>query len=205
MLLQNLQHIANEILHFLKTLQEQVSFSLNIEFRQKYNLLMIRKATLKDISTILLITKACAKSMIEKGIYQWNEHYPNKNALINDVARNELYVLEVNENIIGSIVISNLMDGEYEPIKWLTKNENNIYIHRLAIHPGNQRKGFAQVLMDFAEKFAIENNYSSIRLDTFSQNKRNQKFYELRGYKRLGDIFFPKQSKYPFHCYELVL
>ena len=98
-----------------------------------------------------------------------------------------------------------LLDEEYIPVKWLTPNKNNIYIHRLAIHPNLQGKGYAQQLMDFAEQFAIENNYSSIRLDTFSQNKRNQKFYELRGYKRLGDIYFPKQSEFPFHCYELVL
>lgn len=97
------------------------------------------------------------------------------------------------------------MDKEYVPVNWLTKNENNIYIHRLAVHPKSQGKGYAQQLMGFAEDYAIENSYSSIRLDTFSQNKRNQKFYELRGYKRLGDIYFLKQSKYPFHCYELVL
>ena len=97
------------------------------------------------------------------------------------------------------------MDEEYIPIDWLTPNTNNIYIHRLAIHPDAQGQGFAKELMDFAEHYAIEKNYNSIRLDTFSQNKRNQKFYELRGYKRLGDIFFPKQSEFPFHCYELVL
>jgi ribosomal protein S18 acetylase RimI-like enzyme len=59
--------------------------------------------------------------------------------------------------------------------------------------------------MDFAEQHAIENNYTSIRLDTFSKNKRNQLFYELRGYKKLEDIYFPKQSEFPFNCYELVL
>ena len=59
--------------------------------------------------------------------------------------------------------------------------------------------------MDFAENFAKEHNALSVRLDTFSQNKRNQKFYETRGYKRLGDIYFPKQSNHPFHCFELVL
>ncbi len=166
---------------------------------------MIRKATLTDIESIAIMTKACAKVMIAKGIYQWNEHYPNKIAFINDIKRNELYVLEHDRKVKGSIVISTLMDEEYIHIKWLTKNENNIYIHRLAIHPELQGKGCAQKLMDYAKQFAIENNYSSIRLDTFSQNKRNQKFYELRGYKRLGDIYFPKQSEYPFHCYELVL
>ena len=166
---------------------------------------MIRKGTLQDITAIMAMTKACAKAMIANGIYQWNEHYPNKEAFIKDVNRQELYVLVKESSVVGTVVMSTLMDEEYIPIKWLTQNDNNLYIHRLAIHPDHQGKGFAQKLMDFAESYAIDNNYTSIRLDTFSQNKRNQKFYELRSYKRLGDIFFPKQSEYPFHCYELVL
>ena len=166
---------------------------------------MIRKAVKKDIDAILNITKACAAYMIEHGIFQWNEHYPNLLAFENDVARNELFVLEIDNEIRGCIVISTLMDEEYQPVKWLTNNENNVYIHRLAVHPKLQGKGYAQQLMSFAENYAIENNYSSIRLDTFSQNKRNQRFYEQRGYQKLDDIYFPKQSGHPFHCYELVL
>ncbi|NJX17164.1 GNAT family N-acetyltransferase, partial [Tamlana crocina] len=65
---------------------------------------------------------------------------------------------------------------------------------------GNGRK-----LMDFAEAFAKEHGYVSVRLDTFSKNERNQRFYEARGYKRLGNIYFPKQSEHPFYCYEKVL
>lgn len=166
---------------------------------------MIRKARLTDIDTILVITRSCARYMTAQGIHQWNEHYPNKQAFINDVKRNELYVLEDQNNIIGSLVVSSLMDEEYLAIQWLTPNDNNVYIHRVAIDPEHQGQGNAQKLMAFAEQFARDNNYSSIRLDTFSQNQRNQKFYELRGYKKLGDIYFPKQSEHPFYCYELVL
>lgn len=166
---------------------------------------MIRKATLNDIDSIIEITRACARYMIARNIFQWNEHYPNRAPFENDVKRDELYVLEVENTIIGCIAISIVMDNEYVPIKWLTPNENNIYIHRLAIYPKHQGNGYAQELMNFAEKFSIEKNYTSVRLDTFSQNNRNQKFYELRGYQKLGDIFFPKQSKHPFYCYELVL
>ena len=166
---------------------------------------MIRKAEETDIESILSITKACANTMIAKGIYQWNDYYPNYTAFKTDVERKELYVLVNQSEIVGCIAISTFMDQEYNSINWLTESSNNIYIHRLAIHPSHQGKGFAQQLMDFAERFTIENNYTSIRLDTFSQNRRNQNFYELRGYKRLGDIYFPKQSEYPFHCYELVL
>lgn len=164
---------------------------------------MIRKATIDDIDSIMQVTKACALFMISNNIFQWNEYYPTKAAFVKDVERNELYVIEIKQAILGCIVISTFMDEEYKPINWLTEH-NNIYIHRLAIHPDAQGKGYAQQLMNFAETYAKENNYNSVRLDTFSQNKRNQKFYEQRGYKRLGDIYFPKQSEFPFYCYELV-
>lgn len=166
---------------------------------------MIRKGTSQDINTLVSLTKACAAAMISNGIYQWNNFYPNKNAFIADLKRNELYVLEVGNLLIGCITISTFMDDIYRPVSWLTPNKNNIYIHRLAVHPNHQGKGCAQQLMDYAEAYAIKNNYASIRLDTFSQNPRNQKFYELRGYKKLEDIYFPKQSEFPFYCYELIL
>ena len=170
----------------------------------KVTIKMIRKATENDIGRIIEITRACAKHMISNGVFQWNEHYPNRAAFINDVDRQELYVLEIENEVIGCIVISTFMDEEYVPVKWLTPNKNNIYIHRLAVYPQCQGQGYAQALMHFAENFARVHKYNSIRLDTFSKNSRNQKFYELRGYQKLDDIYFPKQSNYPFHCYELI-
>lgn len=166
---------------------------------------MIRPAKISEIPDILTITGACAADMIKKGIYQWNEHYPSQEVFEKDIDRGELYVVEDKKQLIGTIVISTFMDAEYKPIVWLTDNTNNVYIHRIAVHPDFQGKGFAQKLMDFAENYAKENGFISIRLDTFSQNKSNQKFYETRGYEKLGDIYLPKQSEYPFHCYELVL
>lgn len=166
---------------------------------------MIRHAKLSEIDQILSITKACAVKMISENIFQWNEHYPNKKAFENDINRNELYVLLDSKKVIGCIVISSEKDEEYEKINWLTKDGTNYYIHRLAVHPNFQHKGKAKELMDFAEDYVKKNNALSVRLDTFSQNKRNQRFYENRGYQRLGNIHFPKQSEFPFYCYELDL
>ena len=167
---------------------------------------MIRRAKISEIPDILAICKSCAASMILNGIYQWNEHYPSATAFENDIERNELYVLDEDQKVIGSIVISTHIDEEYKPVKWLVSNsKKSVYIHRLSIDPNHQGKGHAQKLMNFAENHAKENGFVSVRLDTFSQNKRNQRFYEKRGYQRLEDIFYPNQSEYPFHCYELVL
>ena len=166
---------------------------------------MICNATSKDIDTLLEITSACALHMKSKGIFQWNEHYPSREAFEMDTARKELYLFKINEKTVGCVVISTLMDEEYKPIDWLTENGDNVYIHRLAVHPKYQGQGIARKLMDFAEEKSKKENKTSVRLDTFSKNLRNQKFYEQRGYKRLGNIYFPKQSEFPFYCYELVL
>ncbi|WP_405209055.1 GNAT family N-acetyltransferase [Aquimarina sp. LLG6339-5] len=166
---------------------------------------MIRKAIPSDLDPIHKLTQSCAKAMMAKEIYQWNEHYPTRSRFEKDIELQELYLLEEENLIKGIIVITELMDDEYIPIEWITENKNNIYIHRLAVHPDYWGKGYAQELMSWAEAYAKNNNYISVRLDTFSENKRNQKFYETRGYKKLGNIFFPKQSEHPFYCYELVL
>lgn len=172
---------------------------------------MIRLAKPSEIEEIITITRACATHMIDQKILQWNEHYPNYSAFEQDVRRSELYVLTVKSNtnsseeIIGCITISSEKDAVYDPVTWMTAEGKHFYIHRLAIHPRHQRRGYAKQLMDFAENYAREHKATSIRLDTFSANKRNQRFYEARGYTKLEAIYFPKQSDLCFYCYELPL
>jgi ribosomal protein S18 acetylase RimI-like enzyme len=96
-------------------------------------------------------------------------------------------------------------DPHYNKVKWITPDGHNLYIHRLAVHPKNQKQGIARQMMDFAENFGKKKGMESIRLDTFSQNPRNIKFYRKRGYKKLGDVYFSKQSKDPFHCFEKLI
>lgn len=167
--------------------------------------MLIEKATYSDLEACLLITRSCADEMIKKGIFQWNETYPSKNILHKDIELHQLWKLTKNNTIIGIVVLTKIEDEEYKPVKWLTGNGNNLYVHRLAVHPTYQGQGYAQKLMSFAEKYAVNNNYNSIRLDTFSQNIRNQKFYQKRGYVKLAAIFFPNQSEHPFYCYEKIL
>ncbi|HSM63037.1 MAG TPA: GNAT family N-acetyltransferase, partial [Gillisia sp.] len=105
----------------------------------------------KDLQEIKSLTEACAIAMQEKGIFQWNEHYPSLEKLKADIEKRELFVLKDQDQILGIIVLTNVMDKEYIPIHWLTKNSNNLYVHRLAVHPLVWGKGYGQKLMDFAE------------------------------------------------------
>lgn len=166
---------------------------------------MIRLAEKKDLEEIYSLTKACAVDMISKDIYQWNENYPSEEKLSTDIERGELYCIDADSKIAGIIIITEIEDEEYQGVKWLESDGNCVYVHRLAVHPEFQGKGYAQQLMDFAESYASAMGYSSVRLDTFSQNKRNNVFYSRRGYVKLDDIYFLNQSEDPFHCYELII
>ena len=166
---------------------------------------MIQKVEIIDLLEIFELTKSCGKYLADKGIFQWNEFYPSLAVLEKDIAFNQIYKLTIEYKIVGIIVLTVIEDIEYKSVHWISKNSPNLYIHRLAVHPNFQQLGYAQKLMDFAEQFATENGYKSVRLDTFSGNARNMKFYEQRNYTKLEPIYFPKQSELPFYCYELLL
>ena len=99
-------------------------------------------------------------------------------------------------------MFSTVMDDFYTDVDWLTPDAKQLYVHRLAVHPASQGQGIARALMDFCEALAKEKNCLSVRLDTFSQNPRNNRFYQARQYQQVGQVFFAQKSKHPFYCYE---
>ncbi|MBJ34492.1 MAG: GNAT family N-acetyltransferase [Flavobacteriaceae bacterium] len=143
--------------------------------------------------------------MQNRGIFQWNENYPSSEIFKKDIDSNSLYVYMIKSKILGCIMISLNKDDVYNHVKWLTEDEKNLYVHRLAVDPKYQKKGIGRSLMNFAENYARNNGLKSIRLDTFSENERNNRFYKSRKYIQLNDVYFPNQSKFPFHCYEKIL
>ena len=166
---------------------------------------MIRKAKPEDVKRIKEITAACAAHMIAQGIFQWNENYPALDVLTKDVAAGDVYVFEVEQQPVATVMFSFTMDDFYAEVDWLTPNQKQLYVHRLAVHPDYQGKGIARKLMDFGEAYAKENNCLSVRLDTFSKNPRNNRFYKARNYQQLGQVFFAQKSPHPFYCFEKVL
>jgi len=166
---------------------------------------MIRRAEETDLPTLKEITDACAADMKKRGIFQWNETYPNIAVFKKDLEDETLYVYAFQNSVVGCIMFSEEKEVLYNQIQWLTPDEKNLYVHRLAVHPHYQKQGIGRKLMAFAEAYAEKNQYTSLRLDTFSKNQRNIRFYTARDYKKLGDVYFLKQSNDPFHCFEKVI
>jgi ribosomal protein S18 acetylase RimI-like enzyme len=154
----------------------------------------IQKALPENLQEVIQFYKLCKADMDRQGIHQWTDKYPNKKIFSEDIKKRNLYLLLKEETLIGAINISEEQEKEYAALGWKFGNEKIVVIHRLAISPKEQGKGYAQLLMNFAEDYALINAYQSIRLDVYSQNARGIKFYQKRDYFLRGMLRFPNRE-----------
>ena len=161
----------------------------------------IRKLVSSDVEPAFEIICASRDHMNKNGIPQWNEKYPLKSTIEQDVEKEEIFGFFVKGLIRGIIVINEHQDPEYQEIQWVHHTHPIGVIHRLAVDPTFQNQGIAGKLMDFAEARFLKNKFSSIRLDAFAQNEVALRFYDKRAYQRRGSVLFPFRS-IPFHCFE---
>lgn len=159
----------------------------------------ILKAKIEHLTTIMNIVKNSIIHMESKGIYQWDNIYPNEEVIDNDIDEENLYVY-FDENIIkGIIVLNEHEDKAYESVNWKYNLGSHFVIHRLCVEPNYQGKGIARMLVQFAENYGKKNGYESIRLDAFVQNEGACKLYEKSGYDKVGIVTFRKGE---FYCFE---
>ena len=161
----------------------------------------IQLSNINSAEQIFKIFENCKSAMELEKIFQWTDSYPNLDIIINDIKNSDLYELRIDGELLGVICFNIKQDPQYEIIDWVDKNGKVLIIHRLAINPLFQNQGLAKALMTFAEDFALINNFTSIRLDAFSGNKKGLKIYEGRRYLKRGEINFPGRNL-PFFCYE---
>lgn len=167
---------------------------------------MISNGKPEELDAILALTRACGKHMRENGIDQWDENYPDRESLKRDIASNTLFAYRENGAVLGIVVLNETQDHEYAEVDWSTsETDRNLVVHRLAVSPNHQGKGIARKIMDFAEDWAKKQAFDAIRLDTFSQNPRNQRFYKNRGYSELGSVYLSYKKDHPYFCYELII
>lgn len=67
-----------------------------------------------------------------------------------------------------------------------------IEIDNVILDSKHQSKGYGNILLNYIEKWAIENDCETIELNTYVQNSRSHKFYFNNNYKILGFHFQKK-------------
>ncbi|MGI8314750.1 GNAT family N-acetyltransferase [Halobacillus mangrovi] len=160
------------------------------------------KANIEMIEEINKIYLNCRDALLEQGILQWDEFYPNK-AYFHECIENEfLNVLMENNSILGHVVLSEWQSEEWKVINWEKKNPT--IIHSLMINPLVQGRGLGPVLVKLCEEYAMDNGYDSVRLDAFSNNAKVLYLYKKLGYQKRGSVFFKSKpiGHQEYICFE---
>ncbi|MEC4052947.1 GNAT family N-acetyltransferase [Myroides odoratimimus] len=162
---------------------------------------MIKPIDITDLSQTLHVLEEVKQHMLSQGIDQWDESYPNKDIISNDIQKKQAYIYTENEQILAYMVLNEEYDVEYNDLRW-TSPTPFIVIHRLFVSPKAQGKGISSKMILFAEQYAKDNNYASIRFDAYTLNTTANAVYTKKGYQLVGTVQFRKGV---FNCYEKTL
>ncbi|MNO27808.1 putative acetyltransferase [compost metagenome] len=164
----------------------------------------IRNAQREEIGEIMELIAKCVQVMQNGGSDQWDESYPNKEVISEDMDKGTLYAYEEQGAIAGIIVLDEEQAEQYGAIDWEQEQGPHLIMHRLAVHPEVQGKGIARKLIAFAEEHAQSGGYTSIRLDTYAKNAKALALYPSLGYEYRGVVDFPGRTA-NFPVFEKVL
>lgn len=101
-----------------------------------------------------------------------------------------LFVATENEKIIGSIILRHEPEPAYLTATWQRELDyKNIFvIHTFVVSPEKLNNGIGKTLLEFAERYAKENNVKALRLDVYENNIPAIKLYEKCGYKYIDTV-----------------
>ena len=154
--------------------------------------LTFRKAKESDLTELLLLYKSVVKNMIESGINQWSDEYPNKEVLSEDISKGELTLALFEDEICGAFVMNEFADEDYYKADWKYPDLRWCVIHRLCVSPAIHRRGLATKMMECAETEARRQGFESIHLDTFSGNPKAMALYHKLGFNDVGEAFWAR-------------
>lgn len=125
------------------------------------------------------------------GINQWQgKEKPNLNDFTNLEDNKIIYVLEDEKEIVSTLIIYD-HDDDYENNlhgKW-NSPKPYLALHRIATLNSQTKKGYGRKIIEFAESYARENNFKSVRIDTHRENKSMQSLLNSLGYSYVGIVY----------------
>ena len=154
--------------------------------------MIIRKAKIQDISLIAKIYDEICDAQDEGKLkVSWIRGvYPTKDTAMAALERDDLFVMEVNNKIVGTAVIDqNQMDSYYgADWRFPAEDHNVMVLHTLAISPAVGRKGYGSAFVKYYEEYAREKGCFYLRMDTNAINKTARALYKKLGYEEIGII-----------------
>lgn len=164
----------------------------------------VRPATGGDLPALCALLARAVADMNAGGNPQWDGDYPALNHYSHALEAGELYAA-VGENgaLMGAAVFNTVEAPEYAPLPWSVPCPA-LVIHKLVVDPACQRQGVGSALFDYGVRLGRRMRLASLRLDTYTLNRRMQALILKQGFTPVGHVHFDRLPL-PYPCFELLL
>ena len=162
---------------------------------------IFRRAVSSDLERIMEIIAQAKRQMLAMGSDQWQNGYPSKESILQDLERGCGYVLE--RDSMGVVAYGAVVfDGEaaYKALQghWLTKSESYVVVHRLAVADEAKHQGVATEFMRRVEGVASIEGVEGFRIDTHRQNAYMLQLLEKMGFLMCGRVAYGEEQRLAF-------
>ena len=151
-----------------------------------------RRAVEGDMDALLVILDEAKAYLKESGVNQWQEGYPNREALLEDMELGRGWVFDCVDDgaVAGYACISMTPELCYRQIDgaWLTEGENYAVIHRAMAAARYRGTRLAAEMFSFAAELASGMGKVSVRVDTHRDNRAMNRLCEKLGYQLCGVV-----------------
>jgi len=153
-----------------------------------------RPAEESDFEQVCALFAQAVGQMRQQGVDQWDERYPSREILLEDIRKGQMLLLTIDGKIASAVVLNEEPNSGFVNGDWKYTNGRIAVVHRLCVHPAFQGRGVGRQTMDFAERYLADRGYGIIRLDALIRNPRAMRLYEDLGYRRAGtEVYFHRE------------
>lgn len=165
----------------------------------------ILPARAEDLDALFPIYQTAVRTIGALGIDQWQNGYPTREILLEDIAKGELFRIEIDGRTAGGFALLLHRDPTYDRIRgaWRTGDDGAYAaVHRVTVDPEFRGRDLPAWLYAFCEERAREGGLCSLRIDTHEGNVVMRRSLEKCGFLHVGEISLPDGS--PRVAYEKV-
>jgi len=150
--------------------------------------------SLNEIDKVMILYK----NIIENRYTTWNEYYPNKEIILEDINDSNLICVKSNEELIGIVCIGKEWNEDVNV--WNTRFNNPGTFMRIGVHSKFKGKGVGDILLNYVLNELKIRGFDGVRILVDSNN-----FNALKLYNRFNFKFFQKEEHFDFvwDCMEL--
>jgi GNAT superfamily N-acetyltransferase len=171
----------------------------------------IRKSTQHDMGDLLSLFDEARSTIAALGIDQWQNGYPSREAITNDIEKCVSYAVLCDGEILGTFALiengeptyDKIFDGEWQTGYSKSQCPDYFALHRVAISVSARGTGLSTKIIGYAKEKATAKGKKSLRIDTHRGNVVMRRMLEKHGFVHCGTIFLESGDERV--AYELIL